>query len=55
MILILWLLGILIVALTVRQLLKSAPTNGKPFLLRVVVILVVLMSMTMIVAAVKRV
>jgi len=47
MILILWLLGILIVALTVRQLLKSAPTNGKPFLLRVVVILVLLIAAAM--------
>ena len=47
MILILWLLGILIVALTVRQLLKSAPTNGKPFLLRVVVILVLLVAAAM--------
>mgnify|MGYP003384100210 CR=1 FL=1 len=47
MILILWLLGILIVALTVRQLLKSAPTNGKPFLLRVVVILVLLAAAAM--------
>jgi len=47
MILILWLLGILIVALTVRQLLKSAPTNGKPFLLRVVVVLVLLVAAAM--------
>ena len=47
MILILWLLGILIVALTVRQLLKSAPRNGKPFLLRVVVILVLLAAAAM--------
>ena len=44
MILILWLLGLLIVALTIHQLIKRAPTNGKPFLLRVVVILVLLVA-----------
>ena len=31
MILILWILGLLIVALTVRMLIKRAPQNGKPF------------------------
>ncbi|MCP4789538.1 MAG: hypothetical protein GY881_04800 [Gammaproteobacteria bacterium] len=44
MILILWLLGILIVALTVRQLLRRAPKNGKPFLLRFVVIVVLIIA-----------
>ena len=44
MVLILWLLGLLIVALTVRQLLRRAPKNGKPFLLRVVVVLVLLIA-----------
>ena len=47
MILILWLLGLLIVALTVRQLLRRAPKNGKPFLLRVVVVLVLLIAAAM--------
>lgn len=47
MILILWLLGLLIVALTVRQLLKRAPKNGKPFLLRVVVVLILLIAAAM--------
>ncbi len=47
MLLILWLLGLLIVALTVRQLLKRAPKNGKPFLLRVVVVLVLLIAAAM--------
>ena len=44
MILILWLLGLLIVALSIHQLIRRAPTNGKPFLLRVVVILVLLVA-----------
>ena len=47
MILILWLLGLLIVALMVRQLLRRAPKNGKPFLLRVVVVLVLLIAAAM--------
>lgn len=47
MLLILWLLGILIVALTVRHLLKRAPKNGKPFLLRLVVVLVILIAAAM--------
>ncbi|MGB2325688.1 MAG: hypothetical protein ACPH5N_04510, partial [Pseudomonadales bacterium] len=42
MILILWILGLLIVALTVRMLIKKAPQNGKPFLLRLVVIIVLI-------------
>ena len=44
MILILWLLGLLIVALSIHQLIRRAPTNGKPFLLRVVVILILLVA-----------
>ena len=42
MILILWVLGIIIVALLVRILLSRAPTNGKPFLVRAAVVLILL-------------
>tara|TARA_B110000503_G_scaffold107992_1_gene161367 strand:+ start:2036 stop:2497 length:462 start_codon:yes stop_codon:yes gene_type:complete len=42
MILILWVLGIIIVALLIRLLLKKAPSNGKPFLLRTAVVVIVL-------------
>ncbi|MDP6968810.1 MAG: DnaJ domain-containing protein [Gammaproteobacteria bacterium] len=47
MILILWILGLLIVALTIHQLIRKAPKNGKPFLLRVVVILILLVAAAM--------
>jgi hypothetical protein len=44
MILILWILGIIIVALLIRTLLNRAPTNGKPFLLRIAVVVILLMA-----------
>jgi hypothetical protein len=44
MILILWILGIIIVALIIRLLLQRAPTNGKPFLLRVAVVVIILVA-----------
>jgi hypothetical protein len=44
MILILWVLGIIIVALLIRALLKKAPSNGKPFLLRIAVVVILLMA-----------
>jgi len=44
MILILWILGIVIVALLLRLLLKRAPSNGKPFLLRAAVVVIVLVA-----------
>lgn len=44
MILILWILGIVIVALSVRGLLNRAPTHGKPFLLRAAVVAIVLLA-----------
>jgi hypothetical protein len=44
MILILWILGIVIVALLVRLLLNRAPSNGKPFLLRAAVVVIVLVA-----------
>ena len=46
MILILWVLGIVIVALLIRLLLNSAPTNGKPFLLRTAVVIIAIVEMT---------
>ncbi|HCH32139.1 MAG TPA: hypothetical protein DE045_04245 [Oceanospirillaceae bacterium] len=44
MILILWILGIVIVALLIRLLLNKAPSNGKPFLLRAAVVVIVLVA-----------
>ena len=44
MILILWILGIVIVALLVRLLLVKAPTHGKPFLLRAGVVAILLLA-----------
>jgi len=44
MILILWILGIVIVALLVRILLVKAPTHGKPFLLRAGVVAILLLA-----------
>ena len=44
MILILWILGIVIVALLVRLLLNKAPTHGKPFLLRAAVVAILLLA-----------
>ena len=44
MILILWILGIVIVALLVRLLLNKAPTHGKPFLLRAGVVAILLLA-----------
>jgi DnaJ family protein C protein 19 len=44
MILILWVLGIIIVAMLIRALLNGAPTNGKPFLLRIAVVVILLMA-----------
>jgi hypothetical protein len=44
MILILWVLGIVIVTLLVRLLLNKAPSNGKPFLLRAAVVVIVLVA-----------
>ena len=44
MILILWILGIVIVALLVRLLLNKAPTHGKPFLLRAGVVAILLFA-----------
>jgi hypothetical protein len=44
MILILWILGIVIVALLVRLLLEKAPTHGKPFLLRAGVVAILLLA-----------
>lgn len=44
MIIILWILGIVIVALLIRSLLNRAPTNGKPFLLRFAVVVIVLIA-----------
>ena len=41
----LWLLGLLIVAMLIRQLLLRAPKNGKPFLLRVVIILILMAAL----------
>jgi len=44
MILILWILGLIIVALLVRMLLNKAPSNGKPFLLRAAVVVIILVA-----------
>tara|TARA_B100000780_G_C21052475_1_gene422718 strand:- start:166 stop:633 length:468 start_codon:yes stop_codon:yes gene_type:complete len=44
MILILWILGIVIVALLIRALLNRAPTHGKPFLLRASMVVVLLLA-----------
>ena len=44
MILILWVLGIVIVALLIRLLLNSAPSNGKPFLLRTAVVIIAIVA-----------
>ena len=44
MILILWVLGIVIVALLIRLLLNRAPTNGKPFLLRTAVVIIAIVA-----------
>ena len=44
MILILWVLGVVIVALLIRSLLNRAPTNGKPFLLRAAVVVALLLA-----------
>ena len=44
MILILWVLGVVIVALLIRSLLNRAPTNGKPFLLRAAVVVTLLLA-----------
>jgi hypothetical protein len=44
MILILWVLGVVIVALLIRSLLNRAPTHGKPFLLRASVVVTLLLA-----------
>jgi DnaJ family protein C protein 19 len=44
MVLILWVLGVVIVALLIRSLLNRAPTNGKPFLLRVAVVATLILA-----------
>ena len=44
MVLILWILGVVIVALLIRSLLNRAPTNGKPFLLGAAVVATLLLA-----------